>query len=61
MLKDKKPYKHLKTGNIYYSLGTCINCTNKDDGKEMMIYTNEKQIFVDSKFILRESVAKKHP
>ena len=45
MLKDKKPYKHLKTGNIYYSLGTCINCTNKDDGKEMMIYTNEKQIF----------------
>jgi hypothetical protein len=33
--------RHKKTGNIYYILGTAINCTNKDDGQDMVVYTSE--------------------
>ena len=29
---------HKKTGNVYYIVGVCLNCTNKDDGDQMVMY-----------------------
>lgn len=31
-------YKHNKTGNLYYVLTEAINCTNANDGEEMVVY-----------------------
>jgi len=31
-------YKHNKTGHCYKLVETCINATNKDEGKVMVIY-----------------------
>ena len=41
-----KHFKNIKTGNIYAFVGDAINTTNKDDGKEMIIYTDFKHTFV---------------
>ena len=32
---------HKKTGNIYYVVDYVTNCTNKNDGEEMVLYKNQ--------------------
>lgn len=39
-------FRNKKTGNLYRLLFTSTNCTNKDDGKLMIIYTDDTRIFV---------------
>jgi len=53
---------HKKTGNRYMVIGECLNCTNANDGQEMVIYTNsDYKVFVREraefleKFIREES------
>jgi hypothetical protein len=42
--------KHLKSGNIYDILATdCIDCTNGQENKEMVIYSREDILFVREK------------
>lgn len=31
-------YKHRKTGNLYLKLGEAKNCTNANDGQQMIYY-----------------------
>ncbi|MCW7492496.1 hypothetical protein ND861_09820 [Leptospira sp. 2 VSF19] len=31
-------YKHLKTGNLYLKLDEVKNCTNSNDGQQMIYY-----------------------
>lgn len=42
MKKNKKVtkglYKNKKTGMVYYASGECIDCTNKTDGRKMVVY-----------------------
>ncbi|MCW7470751.1 hypothetical protein [Leptospira kanakyensis] len=33
-----KVYKHIKTGNFYLKLDEAKNCTNANDGQEMVFY-----------------------
>ncbi|PJZ43860.1 hypothetical protein [Leptospira brenneri] len=33
-----KVYKHTKTGNLYLKLDEVKNCTNANDGQEMVLY-----------------------
>jgi hypothetical protein len=33
-----KLWRHIKTGNIYVSYGTVIDCTNSTEGREMVLY-----------------------
>ncbi|MDD5353084.1 MAG: hypothetical protein PHS93_07995 [Candidatus Omnitrophica bacterium] len=35
-----KMYKNKKTGKIYYAMFDAIDCTNKDDGQKMIIYSD---------------------
>lgn len=45
-----KKYTHIKTGNIYNIFDmNIINATNKDNNKIMVLYTDNKQIFVREK------------
>lgn len=37
---------HLKTGNEYTVIGEAINCTDEQDGQQMVIYRNKDQVFV---------------
>lgn len=39
-------YKNKKTGKEYKVLFTAINCTNAQDGQEMVVYLGEGKIFV---------------
>jgi len=46
-LSIKKEVVHKKTGNKYIVLSdTIINCTNKDDGQRMVLYTRNDMLFV---------------
>ena len=41
------PAVHKKTGNIYFILRHVTNCTNAQDGQEMILYMNkEGRLFV---------------
>ena len=55
-------YRHKKTGNIYWVVGTATNATNGSEGQEMTIYRNiDGRLFVcltsefEQKFELAES------
>jgi len=37
---------HKKTGNKYVVIGECLNCTNAQDGQEMVVYTRGRKTFV---------------
>lgn len=37
---------HLKTGNEYTVIGEAINCTDEQDGQQMVIYRNKDKVFV---------------
>ena len=39
-------WRHNKTGKIYKTLGTVINCTNEQDGQIMYLYTDGNLTFV---------------
>jgi len=40
---------HKKTGNVYQVVGECLNCTNAQDGQEMVIYAKDGKTFVREK------------
>lgn len=37
---------HKKTGHVYTVVSFAINATNKDDGREMIIYERNEELFV---------------
>ena len=39
-------YRHIKSGKIYEKTGTCINCTNAQDGVLMVCYSKNGLNFV---------------
>ncbi len=49
----EKPFKHLKTGNIYYVIrDDVINCTNANDDQIMVMYRRDDlpdKVFVREK------------
>ena len=38
-------YRNKKKGTIYYVTGSCINCTNAQDGQRMILYTDGENNF----------------
>ena len=38
-------YRNKKKGTIYYVTGSCINCTNAQDGQLMILYTDGENNF----------------
>lgn len=40
---------HKKTGNKYVVIGECLNCTNAQDGQEMVVYSRGGKVFVREK------------
>ena len=42
-------FVHRKTGNKYVVVGECLNCTNAQDGQEMVIYFRDGRTFVREK------------
>lgn len=46
LFKKSGIYKNKKTGNEYKVLFTVINCTNAEDGQEMVAYIGGGKIFV---------------
>lgn len=48
---------HRKTGNKYVVIGECLNCTNAQDGQEMVIYARDGQVFVREKSEFLEKFA----
>lgn len=42
-------YVNKKKGTFYRVIGEAINCTNAQDGQEMIIYTDGKLTFVREK------------
>ncbi|MCZ8155680.1 MAG: DUF1653 domain-containing protein [Leptospira sp.] len=48
-----KTYRHKKSGNIYVLIGYAKNCTNENDGQEMIVYqpadSAENRMFVREK------------
>ena len=50
VIVDIKPYKHKKTGNIYYVFDyDLINATNANEGQEMIFYARLGKFYVREK------------
>lgn len=52
---------HKKTGNKYVVIGECLNCTNAQDGQEMVIYFRNDLTFVREKTEFLEKFIQEEP
>ena len=52
---------HGKTGNKYVVIGECLNCTNAQDGQEMVIYFRDGRTFVREKTEFLEKFVQEEP
>lgn len=52
---------HRKTGNKYVVVGECLNCTNAQDGQEMVIYSRDGRTFVRERSEFLEKFIQEEP
>jgi hypothetical protein len=52
---------HRKTGNKYVVVGECLNCTNAQDGQEMVIYFRDGRTYVREKAEFLEKFVQEEP
>ena len=48
-LQELPVYRNKKKGNDYIYLGECLNCTNAQDGQDMIVYARDGLLFVREK------------
>ena len=54
-------YKNKKKQTLYQVVGSCINCTNAQDGQNMILYTDGKMMFVREEKEFYEKFEKAFP